>query len=94
MLKNYIQRELFAVVAAIAALAVPACGQDAVLDLGNKEWSSKIPGIGPLSNDQIKDWLSKSENHQPLEVKLPLGLSLGQSQMKGLEKNPMTLAKI
>ena len=27
-------------------------------------------------------------------MKLPLGLSLGESQMKGLDKNPLTLAKI
>ena len=53
-----------------------------------------IPGAGPLTNAQIKEWLSRGENHKPLAVKLPLGLSLGESQMKGLEKNPLTLAKI
>mgnify|MGYP002630440016 CR=1 FL=1 len=94
MLRGHIQRGALLAAFAMTAIAVPVYGQDAVLDLGNKEWFSEIPGIGPLTNDQIKDWLSKPENHQPLKVKLPLGLSLGESQMKGLEKNPMTLAKI
>lgn len=94
MLRRHIQRGALLAFFAMTSIAVPVYGQDAVLDLGNKEWFSGIPGIGSLTNDQIKDWLSKPENHQPLKVKLPLGLSLGESQMKGLEKNPMTLAKI
>ena len=73
---------------------VPASAQEGVLDLGKNELAMRIPGSGPLTNEQIADWLSHSENHKPLAVKLPLGLSLGQSQMKGLEKNPLTLAKI
>ena len=73
---------------------VPASAQEGVLDLGKNELAMRIPGSGPLTNEQIADWLSHAENHKPLAVKLPLGLSLGQSQMKGLEKNPLTLAKI
>ena len=73
---------------------VPASAQEGVLDVGKNELARRIPGSGPLTNEQIADWLSHSENHKPLAVKLPLGLSLGQSQMKGLEKNPLTLAKI
>ncbi len=73
---------------------VPASAQEGVLNLGKNELARRIPGSGPLTNDQIADWLSHAENHKPLAVKLPLGLSLGQSQMKGLEKNPLTLAKI
>ncbi len=73
---------------------VPAFGQDATLDLSQGVPAPVIPGIGPLTNDQIKEWLSQAENHKPLTVKLPLGLSLGESQIKGLDKNPLTLAKI
>lgn len=94
MLKRYFQPSILLAALAMTGISNPAFGEDAVLDLSNKDWFSAIPGIGPLTNDQIKDWLSKPENHQPLKVKLPLGLNLGESQMKGLEKNPMTLAKI
>lgn len=73
---------------------VPASAQEGVLDLGKNELAIGIPGSGPLTNEQIAGWLSHAENHKPLAVKLPLGLSLGQSQMKGLDKNPFTLAKI
>ncbi len=78
----------------LTCAVVPASAQEGVLDLGKHEFARRIPGSGPLTNEQIADWLSHAENHKPLAVKLPLGLSLGQSQMKGLEKNPLTLAKI
>lgn len=78
----------------ILTVMVPAFGQESILDLGKQSPATGIPGIGPLTNAQIQEWLSKEENHKPLSVKLPLGLSLGESQMKGLDKNPLTLAKI
>jgi cytochrome c peroxidase len=53
-----------------------------------------IPGTGPLTNEQIQAWLDDKANHATLEVSLPFGLSLGQSQMKGLDANPLTRAKI
>jgi len=62
-------------------------GSDASLTAG-------IPGEGALSNEQIEKWLGEPSNHETLSVKLPLGLSLGESQMKGLDKNPLTRAKI
>lgn len=62
--------------------------------LGTPELTKGIPGEGPLKIEEIKAWFSKPENHQPLEVELPLGLSAGQSQIKGLDKNPLTRAKI
>ncbi|MFN9719150.1 MAG: cytochrome-c peroxidase [Planctomycetota bacterium] len=62
-------------------------GSDASLTAG-------IPGEGSLSNEQIEKWLGEPSNHETLSVKLPLGLSLGESQMKGLDKNPLTRAKI
>jgi cytochrome c peroxidase len=53
-----------------------------------------IPGTGALTADQVGEWLANPANHETLEVDLPLGLALGKAQMKGLEKNPLTRAKI
>lgn len=62
--------------------------------LGTPELTQGIPGDGPLGIEEIKAWFSKPEVHEPLDVELPLGLAAGQSQIKGLDKNPMTRAKI
>jgi len=62
--------------------------------LGTPELTSGIPGKGPLSEKEIKAWLSNPENHEVLEVTLPLGLSAGASQMVGLKENPLTRAKV
>ncbi len=62
--------------------------------LGVDALTSGIPGEGALTVDQLEAWLSKEDNHVVLEIELPRGLRLGQSQMKGLEANPMTRAKI
>ncbi len=56
--------------------------------------TSGIPGEGALTKEQIEKWLAEPSNHETLSVKLPLGLSLGESQVKGLDKNPLTRAKI
>lgn len=78
---------------AVGASAVSAAEQTVVLG-EDESLTSGIPGIGPLTTEQIKAWLEEPSNHEVLNVKLPLGLSLGESQMKGLDKNPMTRAKI
>lgn len=62
--------------------------------LGEGDLLTGIPGEGELTDRQIRDWLARPENHQPLTVKLPLGMSAGQLAMKGLEGNPLTRAKI
>jgi cytochrome c peroxidase len=62
-------------------------GTDTTLTVG-------IPGIGPLTENEITTWLADPTNHETLEVTLPLGMNLGQSQIKGLDKNPLTRAKI
>ncbi len=66
----------------------------ATVVLGEGDLLTGIPGEGELTDRQIRDWLAKPENHQPLTVKLPLGMSAGQLAMKGLEGNPLTRAKI
>jgi len=94
MLKIDIKQSGLLTVCMLAVMALPAFGQESILDLGKQNPGTGIPGTGPLTNAQIKEWLSQEGNHKPLTVKLPLGLSLGESQMKGLDKNPLTLAKI
>ena len=76
------------------ALAVPAFCQETAVVLGEEELTQGIPGSGPLTNEQIQAWLDDESNHTTLTVSLPLGLSLGQTQIKGLEQNPLTRAKI
>lgn len=61
---------------------------------GTPSLTTGIPGNGPLTQDDIKSWLANPEVHKTLDLQLPLGLSLGQAQMKGLKENPLTRAKI
>lgn len=53
-----------------------------------------IPGEGPLTDEQIKAWLDRPENHITIKPILPLGLDKGAGQEKGLKENPLTRAKI
>lgn len=62
--------------------------------LGSPELYAGIPGEGELTMEQINAWLDEPRNHLPLDVELPLGLSAGQDQIKGLKENPLTRAKI
>ena len=62
--------------------------------LGTAELTSGIPGEGPLKMEEVKEWLENDENHKVLKVKLPLGLSAGQGSIVGLDKSPLTKAKI
>ncbi|MEQ8851875.1 cytochrome c peroxidase [Gimesia sp.] len=64
------------------------------VQLGTDELTLGIPGKGPLTKAEIKEWLDNPENHQILEVTLPLGLSAGQAQIQGLTENPLTRAKV
>jgi len=62
--------------------------------LGVDTLTSGVPGDGVLTTSDLNAWLANEDNHIELEVALPLGMSLGQSQIKGLAANPMTRAKI
>jgi len=62
--------------------------------LGSPELTAGIPGEGPLKLAEIEAWLADPKRHEPLQFELPLGLSAGAAQVQGLDKNPMTLAKI
>lgn len=62
--------------------------------LGSLYLTAGIPGEGPLTNDQIKKWMSDPRHHRPLDVELPTGLDLGSNNISIPKDNPMTMAKI
>ncbi len=62
--------------------------------LGSPELTAGIPGDGPLEMAQIEVWLADPANHELLDFELPMGLATGASQIKGVDKNPLTRAKI
>ena len=62
--------------------------------LGSPELTAGIPGKGPLKLDEIEPWLADPKNHERIEVEPRLGLSAGVSQIQGMDKNPLTRAKI
>lgn len=75
--------------------AEPAPGEDnAKVLLGSPELTAGIPGEGPLEMAEIDAWLADPANHEPLDFELPMGLATGAAQIKGIDKNPLTRAKI
>jgi cytochrome c peroxidase len=64
--------------------------------LGDPALTAGVPGNGPITLEQIDQWLADPKNAVELEPVLPLGLSQGAAQIDrvGLEKNPLTRAKI
>ena len=62
--------------------------------LGDPTLTAGIPGKDDLTNEQIQAWLDNEDNHVALDVQLPLGLAEGKGEIKGLEANPLTRAKI
>lgn len=62
--------------------------------LGSPELTAGIPGQGDVTLEELKAWLANPKNHEILEVELPLGLSAGKNEIKGLDENPLTMAKI
>lgn len=53
-----------------------------------------VPGEGDLELEEVEKWLADPKNHVVLKPELPLGLKAGEAEMKGLEENPLTRAKI
>lgn len=62
--------------------------------LGSPELTAGIPGEGPLKLAELEAWLNDPKNHEIIEFELPLGLATGASQIQGIDKNPLTRAKI
>jgi cytochrome c peroxidase len=62
--------------------------------LGDPALTAGIPGEGDLTEEQIDKWLAEEKNHVVLKPELPLGLKAGEGEIKGLDENPLTRAKI
>jgi len=62
--------------------------------LGSPSLTAGIPGKGPLTADQIRNWLEGSEVHRVLDFVLPLGLRGAEDQVWIPAENPLTRAKI
>ena len=62
--------------------------------LGDPELTGGVPGTGPLTVEEIKQWLDEPQNHMVIQPVLPLGLAAAASQIVGLDLNPLTRAKI
>ena len=62
--------------------------------LGSGDLLTGIPGEGDLTLSQVEGWLADPKNHVVLKPELPLGLDVGAAEIKGIDKNPLTRAKI
>ncbi|MCH2210067.1 MAG: c-type cytochrome [Fuerstiella sp.] len=82
----------------LAAVAAANWGSllsaEELVTLGMDDLTSGIPGTGELTLQQAREWLAVPANHEALDVKLPLGLSAGERDMRGIKANPLTRAKI
>jgi cytochrome c peroxidase len=76
----------------IVKAAEPAPTEEVLL--GTADLTQGIPGKGPLKNDEIKKWIDDPKNSKSLKPTLPMGLAVGSGQIAGLDKNPLTRAKI
>jgi len=82
-----------AAAAAVVTATTPAREQ---VMLGDPALTAGVPGTGPITLEQIDQWLADPKNAVEIDPILPLGLSqgVGQIDRAGLEKNPLTRAKI
>ncbi|MGB8854132.1 MAG: cytochrome c peroxidase [Pirellulales bacterium] len=67
------------------------------VQLGDPSLTAGVPAKGaggPITLPEIEAWLDDPRNFVELEPVLPLGLSQGAAQITGLDKNPLTRAKI
>lgn len=79
---------------ATAAESTTASAPTAEVNLGDPTLTEGIPGEGPLTMEQVKEWLARPENHVALQVTLPKGLDAAVGNIYIPEDNPMTRAKI
>lgn len=62
--------------------------------LGSPHLTAGIPGEGPLADEEIRDWLSQPEVHEPLEITLPFWFADAADLVWVPPDNPLTPAKI
>ncbi len=72
----------------------PAAVPTEEVSLGDPTLTEGIPGEGPLTMEQVKQWLAQPKNHAALDVKLPRGLDAAAGNIYIPEDNPITRAKI
>ncbi len=73
----------------------PAVAASGKVILGSDELFTGIPGDGEkVTVEEIKAWLDDPKNHEPLDFELPFGMAKGATEIKGVDKNPLTRAKI
>ncbi len=77
-----------------AAEAQPDATPTEEVNLGDPSLTEGVPGDGPLTMEQVKQWLARPENHAALDVKLPRGLDAAAGNIHIPEDNPITRAKI
>jgi cytochrome c peroxidase len=82
--------------AAPVAAPVEAAAPSERVMLGDPALTAGVPGTGLITLAEIDQWLADPKQAVVLEPMLPLGLSQGASQIDtvGLQKNPLTRAKI
>ena len=91
---HLIRQSAFCATVAVAALLTNAPALAEKVLLPHDSLTAGLPGTGTLTAAEIAKWLADPKNHETLDIELPAGLALGKSQITGLEKNPLTLAKI
>lgn len=82
---------LLVAAACLVGTAAPAAEK---VMLGNASLTAGVPGTGPITLEEIERFLADPKNSVELEPELPLGLSQGAKQITGVDKNPLTRAKI
>ena len=75
-----------------AAKAAPQVREQVAL--GDPSLTAGVPGSGPITLPQIETWLADPRNFVELDPVLPLGLSQGAAQIAGIDRNPLTRAKV
>lgn len=93
MRAKFVTWSLIGILTAASSISADDSTTETVL-LGQPDLTAGIPGEGPLTKEQVQRWLADAKNHRVLDVQLPLGLAAGSAQIRGLDKNPMTRAKI
>ncbi len=62
--------------------------------LGADDLLRGIPGKGTVATEELRSWLADPANHGVLRPRLPIGLATGAADVRGLDTNPLTRAKI
>jgi cytochrome c peroxidase len=78
----------------VAVEAKPAPQVREQVALGDPSLTAGVPGSGPITLAEIDTWLANPRNFVELDPVLPLGLSQGAAQITGIDKNPLTRAKV